>query len=247
MLKKGQLTLFIIIGIVILFLVGLVIFQRNVGLESDTEPNLDVLDVTEIKSFVDNCLDKTFVDGIEIIGMQGGYYYPEDYISVMGFFVPVYHDFRKGDQMPTLDSVENELELYISEFLPMCIDLTAFEGYQIQDGEMTVDVSLMMENDADVDIYYPLSIRKNDAEVQISTFSASAELPLRKGFDVSRRFIDRQILNPNMVPMDYMAQLAYEGNFTYEIMTLNDTYIYVLDLDDFIYTFALNYNWSVSS
>lgn len=75
--KKSQITVFIIIGIVILFLFGLVFYVVNYAAkkESGGEAQLTQEQLTEIKpiqNYVAFCLDKTSADALQLLGRQGG-------------------------------------------------------------------------------------------------------------------------------------------------------------------------------
>ena len=77
-MRKGQITLFIILGIVLLFIIGIGIYTYS----SVTQNKYDVevqqgselaLEAQEVERFVDECVKKTTFDGLEKLGRQGGY------------------------------------------------------------------------------------------------------------------------------------------------------------------------------
>ena len=76
--KKSQITLFIILGIVVLVGVATVVYIRSTIEEGKTEPLLLRQEVRyegeqEIRSFVDSCLKPIVLQGLEIQRLQGGY------------------------------------------------------------------------------------------------------------------------------------------------------------------------------
>ncbi len=80
MKKRCQVTLFIIIGIVILVIVGLLIYLTTYvtkkGIEKEITKSENIpLAVQPIKTYIETCLDKTAKDAIILIGKQGGYIY----------------------------------------------------------------------------------------------------------------------------------------------------------------------------
>ncbi len=83
MSKRGQITVFIIVGIVILFIFAGALFISNQAVEEkitqEGEPVIKEVPLAfePIKSFTENCLYSTGKKGLLILGQQGGYIYPE--------------------------------------------------------------------------------------------------------------------------------------------------------------------------
>ena len=81
--KRGQITIFIIIGIVILFVTaGILYFSKKVVKESITTEGAPVIasvpqEFEPMKNFVDGCLEREGMRGLQILGQQGGYIYPD--------------------------------------------------------------------------------------------------------------------------------------------------------------------------
>ncbi|MBR9683082.1 hypothetical protein GOV03_00920 [Candidatus Woesearchaeota archaeon] len=83
MRKRGQITVFIIIGIVVLFIFAGILYVSKMAVTDkvtdEGEPLIaDVpLEFMGIKSFTENCLYDVGKKGLLILGQQGGYIYPE--------------------------------------------------------------------------------------------------------------------------------------------------------------------------
>lgn len=81
--KKGQVTIFIIVGIIILFLfAGIFYFTRTYTTSKITEEGLPAIERASqeflpIQAYTENCLLSTGKKGLRILGEQGGYIYPE--------------------------------------------------------------------------------------------------------------------------------------------------------------------------
>lgn len=80
--KKGQATLFIIIGIILLIGITLIIVFRNDIRQIITQaPNQAIVtevppEFVPVSDYVSTCLQKTSIDGLKIIGEHGGYLDP---------------------------------------------------------------------------------------------------------------------------------------------------------------------------
>ncbi|MBU1974469.1 MAG: hypothetical protein KKH52_03685 [Nanoarchaeota archaeon] len=81
--KRGQVTVFIIIGIVILFaFAGVMYFTKTVikeDLTTEGEPIIQSvpLEFQPIQAYTDNCLSSIGERGLLVLGEQGGYIYPD--------------------------------------------------------------------------------------------------------------------------------------------------------------------------
>ena len=77
--KKAQITIFIIIGILILFSSALIFYIRNQIVSQNIvtahEPSLETIpnELVPVRLFVENCIYQIAYDGLTAIGQQGGY------------------------------------------------------------------------------------------------------------------------------------------------------------------------------
>jgi len=108
MLRKSQITVFLILGIIIISSFALLMYLRRETTTKKfdkqvTTVAIDEIKIQEIKNYIQSCIDKTFTQGLELITKQGGFildYQPgsllEDpipYIEFQGYNVS-YHIFR---------------------------------------------------------------------------------------------------------------------------------------------------------
>ena len=75
--KKGQITLFIILGIVLLFSTAIILFIRSQAKEEmpmvpEVTESLPT-EIQPVKDFIESCVEITAKDAIEMIGVHGGY------------------------------------------------------------------------------------------------------------------------------------------------------------------------------
>lgn len=82
--KRGQITIFIIIGILILFAFALFFYLRGVEVEKRAEIARPVVEkvpteLNPIVLYTEDCLKTVATDGLVLLGQHGGYIYPEEY------------------------------------------------------------------------------------------------------------------------------------------------------------------------
>ena len=180
MQKRGQIAIFIIIGLLGLAAVGLVIFFS--GDESVTPVDQEV--ASDLQMYVDTCLETVSEDAVFSIAKSGGSYAPDVpvvykgeglnslawYETVYGYHVLVL----------TVEDMEEELETRISAELEGCVDLTAYleKGYEAQAESAVVDVEIGLRT-VDISADYPISVSSDDASKSLDSFSATLNIPLR--------------------------------------------------------------------
>ena len=76
MQKRGQVTVFLIVGLIILFVSGIIIFLvkgANLSVQNSIETESVFLG-DQVQNYVDRCLYLTTKEGLFFIGEHGGYY-----------------------------------------------------------------------------------------------------------------------------------------------------------------------------
>ncbi|MEK6939784.1 MAG: hypothetical protein AABX31_03580, partial [Nanoarchaeota archaeon] len=83
MSKRGQVTIFLVVGIVILLLAALFFYvfgqMKKAPLEVEAEEAVKFLGVSgAVQSFVEKCIQDTIDPAIYLLAIQGGIIYPEE-------------------------------------------------------------------------------------------------------------------------------------------------------------------------
>ncbi len=132
MKKRGQITLFIIIAIVLLFASALFFYFRNNQTEQkmNTEVSQVIVvpdEIKPIKTFIDNCVETTLEDGLTKIGMQAGWvdidsrfekpiqgFRSGDLLEVVpNFYIPYWYNQKNG-----INYIDNAPSLLIQNYIP---------------------------------------------------------------------------------------------------------------------------------
>lgn len=168
--KKGQITLFIIIGIIMLLSIALIVFIKTQT--TVFKPKLPVpTETSPIKNYIEACIQKLGAEGADIIGTTGGYItFPEgladDRFSYIKFS-PLengknpYWYYRGERRIPPIERVAQDMNDYITENLKECVEnLDIFrEQYNIEErGEIKTTTTLGDEG-TPIKVVYPITIR----------------------------------------------------------------------------------------
>lgn len=193
MKKRGQVTIFIVLGIVILVVFGLLFFVRGNVVEKSFEEEMNALTVPakiqSVKLYFDNCVEDLTEEGLSKIGEQGGYFdLPED-IAFRSYTNPFsnslevydglnvaywYYESANGiemSQIPSLESMELELENYINENFKECYyNIYSFEqdGYVLGLTSLVVSDVKINKNNVQVSVSAPISVNYQEVNTNIN-------------------------------------------------------------------------------
>ena len=178
-MKKAQVTIFVIVGVVILAIIGFLFLlktntlQNFLSKESQTSKIVPP-QIESINFFVEDCIETTSHDALKVIGQRGGYYQlPRE----QTFSVP-YYFFEGRNLIPTKEKIETEISNYIEDNLPNCIkDFEEFPDFVIQDRKMSITTKIQIDK-VILMIDYPIRITKEDLNFQLKEFRQELQIRL---------------------------------------------------------------------
>lgn len=269
-MKKAQITLFILMGVVILVAVGFVFYLNSLETRKDVEEPIEIPDeILPLKTFVDACIKKSVKESIYSISEGGWYYFsedfllldilygnsssevppsPEDYLSTYAGDIP-YHYNKGVSKIPSKEEVEHQFSEYIKDSLFFCTDFSMFEeiGYLIEKKDISVK-SELSNNKLFVNVNYPLKIIKDEKITEINEFIYSHEYNYDKIDDSVQQLVNAVVEEPYYLDLTLLLE-QYYGVSVIEYDTCNDIYIIVdnesmsKDKDsDVIFRFAVRFS-----
>jgi len=193
--KKGQVTIFIIVAIVIVG--GIVAYFALRDSFGESLPE----DMRPVYDYYISCLENTVGEGVSLLGEQGGYIETPDFVpgspyipfsSQLSFFgqaVP-YWMYVSGnnvlkEQVPTKNEMEVELANYVSDRLVDC-DFSDFEamGYDVyvEGGSVSSNIK---ESSIDVEVSNKITIFKGEQSTFVTSHDFSVSSKLGKFYDMA--------------------------------------------------------------
>ncbi|MFH1237927.1 MAG: hypothetical protein ABIH79_02200 [archaeon] len=193
--KRGQVTIFIIVAIIVVVAIVGYFALRSSFVESIPE------DLRPVYDYYVSCLEATTKQGVSLLGEQGGYIEVPDFepgsaympfssqLDFLGQPVP-YWMYVSGnnllrEQVPTRSGMERELEKYVSERVGDC-DFSDFEkmGYDVYVGEGSVEAKINQLN-IDLNVNNQLIILKGEQSAVVSSHKISTNSKLGKFYDMA--------------------------------------------------------------
>ena len=188
--KRGQVTVFIIIGIIMLFAVGVFFYIRNMIPE---KPVFVPEKTTAVHEYVQTCMKDIGIEAVNILGMQSGYteiperiaLNPYSYIALdkeRVFKLPYWY-YKGENRMPTLNDMEEQVNNYMNERLLVCLDnFSVFEKqYNIKTtSDIKTETDIGSEN-VIIKVFYDVEIADKQNKQTIKATNYITEIPVRLG------------------------------------------------------------------
>ncbi|MEM4239922.1 MAG: hypothetical protein QXM31_00005 [Candidatus Woesearchaeota archaeon] len=191
-MKKGQLTVFIIIGLVLLVSVSLVVYLTTRQVMKPVEEAIVVPeDVRPFYNYVDGCANEVAREGIGLLGLQGGFielpgiidrtptaYIPAD--SANYFKVPLWY-YEGEDRTPSIGYMEREISRYVTLRLRECVgEFEPFrDQYSIQEEGNISTRAIIAKDEVILRISWPIALTTGTRTTTIPEFVV--RLPVRLG------------------------------------------------------------------
>ncbi len=190
--KRGQVTIFVILGIIVLAIVGFVIQQRGYigGGELDDESNEHWIS-SQIEPFedgIETCVEGGLLRAIRQVLLQGGKSSPlaDRSLEWGGTLIArAYDGTIPRTYLPTLTGLGIELQSYIrgDEEIAECINgvFDSFEGIGMAVspiGDFNIGAPMISDNELKQTINYPLEVQRGDYTAIVDDLLAVVRVPV---------------------------------------------------------------------
>lgn len=234
-------TVFVVIGIVLLIVILIVLAVKEFVLKSDIENQLskhkDVpLEVLPIVESVDSCLQGLSEEAINIIGLQGGYItLPQETIPTSPYsplsrnleILPNletalwFRERSNGEQIleiPTKESMQAEIANYINENSIKCLNnLTYFvdQEYSISQTASSISLVEIYDENVLIRLSVPLEVTYKGAIFPVDTFFAEIHSNLGKLYNTANEIANHEVNYYFLENMTLDMLIAYDSIVPY--------------------------------
>ena len=207
--RKGQISMFIILGIIILVGVALMIYLRGAGIEKEEEAaakrlaNIP-LELRPLYSYVDNCIKDIAESGIMLLGVQGGYIYRWDKTLETNYSSIAYGYYERKDVLPSLEFIKSEIDAHLNSSIGSCVNNSMFPDLEISTGAIANEIDILPDS-VDIKVDYGVKAEKGDFVGELGEFFI--KIPVRLGYSyyAAEQIIKKQIEDPDYIDMTFLS------------------------------------------
>jgi len=219
MKKRGQITVFIILAVI---LIGGIIVLFSINNKSQ---NISGFETGNVETFILDCIKETGTDVAYRVGDGGGYYFPPNFSTASG--IAYYYSDGKN-YMPSKKDIEKEISYYTAKELFFCTkNFVDFSDFNITQGEITVNTSIK-EKEIVFDVNYQLSISKGVNTKLLEKFN-KVTVPIRFGilYDSAEQIVNEEIQS-DAVCLTCLANVSLKNDFFVHMFDYkNDSVIFI--------------------
>lgn len=220
---KGQIAIFIIVGVLIFVSLTIFFFVR------DTEVTLPTGTEFGPERFMGSCVRQSLREATDVMLAQGGFVNPTNAVVSNG--TPITYlckniNYYEGCivQHPAyLSELQEELRAQLAEDVPLCLASLKTElerrNYEVQLGDYEIDVALKPEL-VDVSIPIELTLTKNGVVQRISQLDTSLRLPLYNLGRVANELVSQEA---RFCYSEYVGYMLLYPTYDIRVKTLSDT------------------------
>lgn len=247
--KKGQITVFVIIGIVIVSLiVMLYAFRTKISLPFVAVNLQD--EMQEVKGEIQDCLKNSASEPVERIGLQGGYLSPppgsyrlfnDTTVSYL-----CYNQVGKPtctNRLLTLENMQDDLLNAIEEALPECLEVDVPGSVELQLPDTYKVKTDIQASKVVVVLDYPITLvnKRSGDELTEKEFTATVDAPLGDLYNVAMDIVDSEATGGRFDVLTYV--LSKISKYTiyphkpypdklYQIKLREGSYIFQMAIED---------------
>lgn len=211
--KKGQITAFIIIAIVIVGVIAILFAVRGKIFDSGAEEISP--DVAPIHSFVEKCIRESGEQAVYYIGQTGGYFKVSNYSIDNG--IAFYYD-RGKNYMPAKEIIEREIGYYMDYMLFFCTkNFVDFSDFDIKQSKIKTKAKIE-KNKVVFNVEYPLSISKGRKSYLFKKFNG-IEVPVRldRVYDLAYNITREQLIDKDVICASCIYDAAIDRDLYVEM------------------------------
>ena len=192
--RRAQVTAFLVLGIIVIVIGGIIIYIRTTSLEQVTGPEAEEAitvpvpsKAEDISAYVEACILNYAPEGIKLMALQGGTFALGSSRPYSGINYRILCRQEQGYEycspiLLTRQDMESELSGYLTSRIRQCVNLDHFkeQGFTVVAGNTDVDVDIASD-DVIVTVNYPITIssdrkstRLNSSHTDISRMPSSA-------------------------------------------------------------------------
>lgn len=247
--KRGQTTLFVILGLVIAVIIALIILIKTEVIPKPSFMRSAQEDMELVEEHITDCLLEKGDEFIRRIGFQGGYLntpkgsfrlyadYPTSYLcyNQIGIATCI-------NRLLTKENMERELSEAIQNSLPSCINIYEISHDITATGDYSTSTSIQ-DSQVEIKLNYPLTITKGDETVSQDEFIVLVNHPLGELYNVAMDIVNDEASLGEFDQLIYMLSKQNKYLITKDRPYPDKVYtiqrIYNGLIDDYIFRFAV--------
>lgn len=232
MMKRGQITVYMIVGVVILVLVvSLLYFRGSILKQVSNEKQIEITSVPEqfkdIQTQIQDCTDKFTLDWIYTMGTYGGYLYRNNLtlIEYQGVNLTYLH-YGKTNYVPSVQRMETDLSQALNTLLPYNCRLVN-ESVNINFGKVVSSADITDTN-VQVMIKWTIQLTRGTITSEITDINLNYPIRLGQIRNIVDGMVKQQIKDKPQLCLTCMARTAQANNLFVNTYNQDNSVVFLI-------------------
>lgn len=221
MQKEGQLSAFIVLGIMLLLVVGILFYVSIMLKREKQQPK----EVASVETFVKQCVSTAAGQGLFTIGRQGGYITLPSEVLTQSYSTMGFGYSHSQNTLPGLNNIKAELEQYITDELTSCLTGLQSMDYDIRVGSDVHSYVVFADNDVQITSTVPINVASGKSSTTLDSFASTVPVRFKRVYEVATGTADNLVNFPGYINMTYLGQ----QDIDVYVLTYNDSQVFVLE------------------
>lgn len=234
--KRGQVTIFIVVAVVILAIAGIFYFTSSDKITQDPITP----EIAPIYEGIYACIEDTAIDALYYVGLTGGYYFSPQLSNENGI---AYYYYEGENFMLSKEELAEEISLTIENTLHFCSNqILNNTEFNITSGNISVETEIYA-NKIILNTEYPLTISKKDSSSVLKNWE-NIEIETKIGtiYNSIEQIIFDQMTREDLC-ISCIADIAEENLLKIDLTTSENATILFVVTDEEIGLNEFNYEF----
>lgn len=223
-MKRGQITLFVILGLIIVSVIILgIVFRTEV---MDAISRIELMKTEEMERveadlslYASNCLKRITMESIQQLFFEGGYYENAPYfVNFHTYKVPFYL-YLEDESVPTREEFAVNLAKSIESRINNCME--------VYPGEISLDepsIEVILSNQVRVEASHRMTLVFNESRVRLNRYFVDVDFDFNHVYDSAMLFYDsiKNISDSNFVNQ---GAIALENDFDFDSLIIGESMV----------------------
>ncbi|MBI2498951.1 hypothetical protein HYV88_01775 [Candidatus Woesearchaeota archaeon] len=237
MFKKGQVSISVVIGVVLLILIGMlvVLYQQGYFSRLSEVPKSTVLkgQAEDVKVVLGQCFKDKFLQAVYMVGLTGGHLAtPNPRLNLARGLDVGYGYFLGGNELPNREEVELEISDFLNFAVPDCLNSIEIKEFTIVNSSVPSTRVNIYDNKVEAKLSYNLVVSKEGVKYTYDNiYDSSYDIRLGRLHKFALDITNKEIDDPDFIPFDFIENFIDENGVLVDIIDIDgntDLNVYVI-------------------
>ena len=216
--KRGQITVFIIIGIILLLGVATVLFIQQTTSQISYKAQVPE-QLVPVYTYIQGCIDQIAEEDIKTMGVNGGYLeIPQEILNTPESFIEQHPGlplklplwwYKGQSRIPTESFMIEQLQKSMNAKIKECVDFNVFKEFALEEiSPITTEVAFT-DTGIVYDIVWPLQATTETESTPIDRFVVTKKIRIKRILELAKDIMERE------------NQDAFFEDFTMDLIALD--------------------------